>query len=449
MIERRVIVNLLAFLGLFALLAAWALGNVFKIDAIERPYTVVAEFETSPGLQPNVETTYLGLSVGSVDSVELVDDIVRVELDINRGVELPEGMSAAVRRKSAVGEPYVALEPPPGDDDPPVVADGYVIPLDRTSVPLSYGELFAAVDELVANIPPDDFAVVLEELAIALEGRGPQLRTILAGADEVTSSLATRSDIFDELADDLTALTAAIADERDGIGSSLDDLSALTGTLVEQRAEIDALLTQAPDFGDRVNGLLEETYADLSCMFEDVGTVFAEVGTADRIEDILRLLQTAGGARDALDAALVQPGEDGADGFYLGGSFGLTPPGLDSPPAYDPYKTLPEPPSLAECLAAGAVADDVPGDAGSAGRNGGADIPGGDRLDVPGRAAPGADEVADTTDTAAGSEAFPLGGTVLALAGLLAVALLAALRPWRWLPVGGRDDEDEESADDA
>src|SRR5690606_27337320 len=116
--------------------------NVLKLDQIERPYTIVAEFDSSPGLQPNVEATYLGVSVGSVDSVKLRRGHVEVAIHINRGVEIPEGVSAAVRRQAAVGEPYVALDPPAGDTgkmiDP---GSRYRIPLERTSTPLSYGQL--------------------------------------------------------------------------------------------------------------------------------------------------------------------------------------------------------------------------------------------------------------------------------------------------------------------
>src|SRR5690606_15039418 len=205
-INRRVVVNLVAFALLFVLLASWAIRNVVKLDQIERPYEIVAEFESSPGLQPNVEATYLGVSVGSVDSVRLADGHVRVVIDINRGVEIPEGISAAVRRKSAVGEPYIALDPAEGASEAPLIdpSAGYTVPLERTSIPLSYGQLFSSVDELVSAVPAEDLGVVLHELATALDGRGAELREIIAGSEAITTTLATRSESLDELASDLT-----------------------------------------------------------------------------------------------------------------------------------------------------------------------------------------------------------------------------------------------------
>ena len=445
MIGRRVWINLGAFLVLFFVLATWAVRNVVSLDQIERPYRIDAEFESSPGLQANVEATYLGVHVGSVDAVALAEDHVDVAIDIDRDVRLPEGLSAAVRRKSAVGEPYVALDPPPGADaDTPSIDpdEGYRIPLDRTSIPLSYGSLFSSIDELVSAVPPEEFGIVVHELAVALEDRGPELRQILASADNLTGNLAERSEVLDELATDLTTLTHTLASKRDGIGSAFDDLRALTTTLVEHRAEIEQLLEEAPAFGAQVEDLLETAYSDLSCTFADIGTVFREVGTAERISDLIRLLRVAGTARDALDSALVQTGEGGADGPYLGGSFGLV---FDNPPpAYATPKTLPEAPGLVACDAPGAPARATEDDAGSSSGPGAADPPA-DRFDVPGRVHPGAPDLPDTSDADAGTQAFPLATLLAVLGGALGLALLAGVRPWRWLPVAHREDSEDDA----
>jgi phospholipid/cholesterol/gamma-HCH transport system substrate-binding protein len=441
-ISRRVVVNLGVFALLFVVLASWAVRNVVQLDQIERPYSIVAEFESSPGLQPNVEATYLGVSVGSVERVTLASGHVEVALDIDRGVELPKGLSAAVRRKSAVGEPYVALDPPAQGAAGEMIdpGEGYRIPLERTSIPLSYGQLFASVDRLVSAVPAEDLGVVLHELATALDGRGPQLREILASADDLTTTLATRTEAFDELADDLTDLTHTLASRRAGIGSAFDDLAALTAELATRRDDIHRLLEEAPAFGEQVLALLQTTYADLSCTFADVGTVFREVGTPDQIADLIRLLRVAGSARDALDAALVEPGDGGADGPYLGGSFGLV--GDNPPPAYATPPTLPDPPALAACDAAGAGSGGGSTGAGGAGDGAPGERPTGG-LDVPGRRAPAAPDLPPSSRADAGSEAFPL-AAVLALAGLaLAIALLVAVRPWRWLALVRRSDSDD------
>jgi len=134
----------------------------------------------------------------------------------------------------------------------------------------------------------------------------------------------------------------------------------------------------------------------------------------------------------------VEPGQDGADGPYLGGSFGLV---ADNPPApYATPPTLPAPTALAACGAAGAPGVDGAGGAGAADARGAAGRRAEGRLEVPARRVPGAPDLPASTTADAGGHGFPL-ATMLAVALLLAVVL--ATRPWRWLPIARRPDSDD------
>ena len=114
--SRRVLINLAVF-GLLGLsLAYWTVTNVISFDFIDRPYTVTAHFDTSPGLSPHFEVTYLGQRIGAIKSVKLEGDRVKVTMGIDRDITVPRDVDAAVRRKSAVGEPYVDLYPTPGSN---------------------------------------------------------------------------------------------------------------------------------------------------------------------------------------------------------------------------------------------------------------------------------------------------------------------------------------------
>lgn len=439
MISRRIIVNLVAFFTLFAVMTTWAATSVVHFDAIERPYRIAAEFESSPGLQPNVQATYLGIPVGTIASVDLQDDRVLVEIDIDRGVEIPVGISAAVRRKSAVGEPYVALDPP-AEDSGEMIEAGYLVPLERTTIPLSYGELFAAIDGLVTAIPADSLSTVLRETSVALAGRGPQIRQILANAESLSVNAASRSETFDELFADLTTITGVLADRREGIGSGFDNLAATTATLAGKADTIESLLTRAPDYGVRIRSLLDASYADMSCLFTDLGSVFDQVNTPEHQANLIALLRSAADARDALQDALVPTGDGGADGPYLGGSFGLEPNGPGDLDAYDPFPTLPEPPTPAGCDASGGPSSAAAGDADAVTAESSGSGPSGDGgVTAPERPSPERAAEPATSDRGAGNEEFPLETLVFGIAALLAAILTVATRPWRFLPFGTRN----------
>jgi phospholipid/cholesterol/gamma-HCH transport system substrate-binding protein len=349
-IPRRVLVNLAAFGALFLLLCSWALGNVVHLDAIERPWKLAAEFEAAPGLRPNVEVTYLGVRVGKIRSLELTPRAVVVEMRIDRDQDLPRGVLAAIRRKSAVGEPYVALEPPAGYErgGPRLDHDEHhVIPLGSTSVPLSYGDLFVALDDLVDAVPAKELGSVLDEIATALDGRGPALRRLLEAGDDLSGTLAERTELFDQLAGELTRLTATLTAERDSIGQGFDGLALVVDSLAQSRADLDTLLDEAPAFGAQVDALLQQTIADLGCSFGSIGNLFEAIGDEEQIRGLLRVLDVAEEADVAFNTSVIEAGDGGADGPYLTGSFGLV--FDDPPPVYDPRPTLPRPPSLRQC----------------------------------------------------------------------------------------------------
>lgn len=436
MTSRRIHLNLAAFAALFVVLCWWAVNNLVTIDSIEKPFRLTAFFEEAPGLRANVEVTYLGVSVGRISSVALDTGRAKVELALQRGTEIPIGLSAAVRRKSAVGEPYVALEPPtswrPGDGYVP--DDGsYVIPVEETTTPSSYGELFSSVSGLLAAVDPDDLGTTIGELSTALAGRGDELRSLFLRGADLTTTLAARSDELGRLATELTALTGTIADKSGTIASGTDDLATLVGSLSASAGDLDALLTRAPRLGQQVNELLAATALDAVCGLDHAAGISSVLARPHSLTQLVRLLFAAQTARVVLPKATVH----GPDGPYLAGTFGFAPGSLQT--AYDQFIELPEPPPIDGCpdgsVGTGAAVgpSSLPGGPGGPARSGRDN--GGDRR-------PGADAEIDpeSTDARSDGQDFPFWALLAAVATLLLASLAASARPWHhWIGRGRGD----------
>jgi phospholipid/cholesterol/gamma-HCH transport system substrate-binding protein len=239
--SRRIVINLIAFAILGVILAVWAVSNVISFDYLDKPYRVTAAFATSPGLSPDFEVTYLGHKVGAIDSVKLRKGHVDVVMRIERDVELPSPLSAAVRRKSAVGEPYVDLtrrEPSgvqPAEGAGGRLREGDRIPLEHTSVPLSYTDLFEAVDQLVKAIEPADLRTVLHEFATGLEGRDRSIRDFVRGMDQLTADFAAKGELLEAALVELSRFTHTVAGHTRAIGSGFDNLAAIGAGLTDAR----------------------------------------------------------------------------------------------------------------------------------------------------------------------------------------------------------------------
>ncbi|MFV2174742.1 MCE family protein [Actinomadura sp. LOL_016] len=267
----RVTINLLAFAVLAVVMVLWAFGNVVKFDFIERPYHISVEFESSPGLQPGFEVDYLGVRIGKIDSVELVKDKVVVRLDIERGVDVPEGVTAAAARKSAVGEPVVELTPGPKSAAAQPLESGAVIPVSQTTVPPKYSDLFASVIDTLKAVDPQDAKVLTQELAAGWEGRETSLQQIINGSDQLTSTFAQNTELLDGLTKDLGRITTVLDQNRGSLGAGVDDLAALTAALGQVKGEIGELRDRGPVLLDTVNSLLEKTGPDFECTVRSLG----------------------------------------------------------------------------------------------------------------------------------------------------------------------------------
>ncbi|GAA4040020.1 MlaD family protein [Nonomuraea soli] len=269
--RNRVYLNLAVFAILGIVMTVWAFSTIIKLDVIERPYRVEAEFASSPGLVHGFDVAYLGVRVGRIGDVRLAPGKIVVGLDIDKEIRLPRSVTAEVRRKSAIGEPYVELTPPKTGAGGPVLAAGDLIPLARTSVPLDYRKLFQGVGRLLNAVPPEDARTITHELAVALEGRAPDIRAIIDDAHDVTDTLADNSKVLDELAVELTRLTHTLAGERHKISSAIRDTGLVTDSVVDARTDLYAFLDQGPGVFAQLHELMLKARPGFSCALTAAG----------------------------------------------------------------------------------------------------------------------------------------------------------------------------------
>ncbi|MFF5204435.1 MCE family protein [Streptosporangium sp. NPDC000396] len=338
--KNRVWINLGFFAVLGVVMTVWAFTSVIKLDLIERPYRINAEFLSSPGLVRGFDVAYLGVRVGRVDEVSLAPGKIVVGLSINRDVRLPEGVTAEVRRKSAVGEPYVEISPPRSGAGGTPLAAGATIPLARTSVPLDYKKLFDGVGKLLNAVPPEDAQTIVHELATGLDGRTTSIREIVDNAHDLTTTLAENTDLLDDLSVELTRLTGTLAGRREKLSQGVTDLAGVTRSIRESRKQLYAALEHGPGFFRQVDNLLRTARPGLSCALTAAGMNSGVLFTPRTQENINHLLRTVPTA----EALLADVTDRRADGVYGRATFVFSVPG--GPRAAREYRNPLSPPKV-------------------------------------------------------------------------------------------------------
>ena len=175
---------------------------------------------------------------------------VRLEGD----TAVPADVFAEIRLPTALGSPFIALTPPRGRTSTELLEDSRIVPLDRTGVGPDLESSLATLGLLLNGSGIDQLGTVMEELTVALDGRGDEIarirdrgdralelyelhrgdidRTIVA-LDEVNSALAARRDLIDRGMAVSADLVSEAAASRDTI-LALMDTTAVLATQVEQ-----------------------------------------------------------------------------------------------------------------------------------------------------------------------------------------------------------------------
>lgn len=267
---RRVYLNIAAFAVLSTALIAWSIATLFPLAAFQDVERVTATFEEAPGLRAGYEVTYLGQAVGRVADVELVPGASEVAFDLDAGHDLPAAVDAAVRRRSAIGEPYVDLTPREGSDpdDGPRLADGDHIGPEHTSSPIDYSDLFRSLDGLVQAIDPDALKTTIAESAAALEGRGDDLRRLVLSTHDLVTSAAAHGEEITALVEDVGTIATVAAEHRDALGATIDDLGSLTESLRDATPSAAAVIDRAPETVDLLHRLVTEADGSVVCTLE-------------------------------------------------------------------------------------------------------------------------------------------------------------------------------------
>ncbi|MEU7833013.1 MCE family protein [Nonomuraea sp. NPDC049129] len=325
--NRRIYLNLGFFVVLGIVMTIWAFSTIIKLDAITQPYRVSAEFVSSPGLVRGFDVAYLGVRVGKVGDVRLAPGKIVVGLDIDKEVRLPKAATAEVRRKSAVGEPYVELSPPATGVTGPTLAAGDVIPLSKTTVPLDYRKLFEGVGKLLSAVPPEDAKTITHELAVALDGRSSSIRDIIEDAHDLTGTLADNSQVLDDLSVQLTQLTHTLAGRKDKLASGITDLSTVTATLRDSRTDLDAFLDQGPGVFGQLDQAIKRARPGLSCLLTAAGLPHKPVFSAETERNVHHLLSIVPTALSLADDISVREGNT----VYGKASFIFSVPGGPQP----------------------------------------------------------------------------------------------------------------------
>jgi phospholipid/cholesterol/gamma-HCH transport system substrate-binding protein len=257
-------------------------------------YTVTVEFTDVLDLVPKSSVKVDDVTVGTVEKVWLEGYVAKVRLKLPKSVDLPDNTRATIRQTSLLGEKFVSLAPPTGDEKPRGrLENGELIPLSRTTSNVEVEQVLSALSLLLNGGGVAQLQIITQELNKALTGNEPairsvltQLNTFVGTLDKNKQQIVTAITAVDSLAKKLNAQKATLA-------TAIDSLPKSIATLDKQRAALVRTLQALATLGNTATRVITASQKDLVANLQSLYPVLTNLAKAgENLPKSLELLFT-------------------------------------------------------------------------------------------------------------------------------------------------------------
>jgi virulence factor Mce-like protein len=210
--------------------------------------TISAYFTTTTAIYPGDDVRVSGVKVGTISAVHPEGTRAKVTMHVDHGVSIPADAKAVIVAQNLVAARYVQLTPAYRSSGP-TMADGAVIPLDRTAVPVEWDQVKDQLMRLATDLGPNSkvstpsVARFIDSAANALGGNGDKLRQTLAQLSGVGRILAEGSGNIVDVIKNLQTFVSVLHDSSDQLVVFNNQLATLTSVLDDNKSDLDAALT--------------------------------------------------------------------------------------------------------------------------------------------------------------------------------------------------------------
>jgi phospholipid/cholesterol/gamma-HCH transport system substrate-binding protein len=215
---------------------------------------MVAYFDNSNGIFPGDQIRILGVPVGAIDSIEPQATRAKITFWVNDKYKVPADAEAVILAPQLVTARAIQLTPVYTGGA--VMADGSVIPEDRTAVPVEWDELRVQLEKLTTMLQPtapggvSTLGALINTSADNLRGQGTSIRdtvikmsqafsvlgdhsddlfSSVKNVSTLVSALESSSDLMAQLNRNLASVSALLANDPHEVGRALDDLNTAVG----------------------------------------------------------------------------------------------------------------------------------------------------------------------------------------------------------------------------
>ncbi|MCW2666226.1 MAG: hypothetical protein JWN57_1188, partial [Frankiales bacterium] len=182
---------------------------------------------------------------------------------------IPKDVRAQLLPKTLFGEKFVALVLPDGNDVTTPIAEGDVIPQDRSETALETEKVLDDLLPLLRTLKPEQLSTTLNAVAGALRGRGERIGENLVAVDAYFTRLNPEMPGLQENIERLAQLSEDYDEAAPDVLAMLDNFSAIGRNLVDQQEELGTFLASTASSVGVLDDVLTENEKRFVTLAED------------------------------------------------------------------------------------------------------------------------------------------------------------------------------------
>lgn len=275
-----------------ALVIATLLAASLLSSCVSQGLTITATFEDVGDLAEGAPVTMADITVGHVKDIRLAGNEAVVTMNIDPEAEVPQGVTARVRRTSVLGERIVDIVVPEDTtDSTPLLAEGDHI--GDTAVRSDLEDLVDEGVDVLGAISASQLAVMIEEGAKGFGGRGLELANLLDNYKTIVTAYNRRSDDIVQLIRSMENFNTTVAARADEHATAVVNTERSLEVLEEESVKLEKAIVAMNRLAEGGSGILRAHRAEMDRFFSQMSTI---LGTLVKEQNsLVRFLKWAPG----------------------------------------------------------------------------------------------------------------------------------------------------------
>jgi phospholipid/cholesterol/gamma-HCH transport system substrate-binding protein len=265
--RNSLVIGLVGTAVLVGALAAVILLPKVSLFSSNRSYA--ADFAQAAGLSGGDDVRVAGIPVGTVTSVKLDGDVIKVGFTVPKSTHLGSLTSASIEVATLLGTKYVELVPAGSG----ALSTSQPIPVSRTQVPFDLADVTNGLSATVGGLNIRQIRAALKTVSSTFSGTPSNTRQALKGLSGIAKVITDRQSQFQELLTSTQQVTKTLAAQRGSLDALFNDADQVLQTVKERRAIIHELLVDSATLGHELTRLVDHNSATLGPLLDRLHVV--------------------------------------------------------------------------------------------------------------------------------------------------------------------------------